>query len=198
MIHRIKNIIKSTISKIKLKMNNCSYEKILPHIELSAEINNKQNLIFKGFSFIDKYCLINNKNGSITLNDKTYIKRNVKLQNINGEIIIGSNTTINESSIIQSNKGSIKIGENVRIAPHVKIFAENHIFEDMTKPIHKQGLSSKGIKIGNNVWIGTGAIILDGIYIEDNVVIGAGSVVTKSIKSNKLVAGNPAKVIKEI
>lgn len=55
-----------------------------------------------------------------------------------------------------------------------------------------------GIQIGNNVQIGARSILLSGIIIEDNLVIGTGSVVTKNIKSNRVVAGNPAKVLKRI
>ena len=194
----IKRTLKRIISIVKLKISNSTYSDILPHIEYYAELNNNNKIIFKGYSFIDKYSLIKNKNGNIILEDKTFIKRYTKIQNLNGNIHIGSNTTINEFSIIQSNEGSIKIGHNVRIAPFVKIFAENHIFSDNSKAICEQGLSSKGIIIGNNVWIGTGSIILDGVTIGDNVVVGAGSVVTKSIEHNKLVAGNPAKIIKEL
>lgn len=56
----------------------------------------------------------------------------------------------------------------------------------------------KGIKIGNNVYIGYGAIILPGVEVEDNVVIGAGAIVTKSLKSGGVYAGVPAKYIKSV
>ena len=52
--------------------------------------------------------------------------------------------------------------------------------------------------IGDNVWIGGNAVILPGVTLGDNVVVGAGAVVTKSFPSNVAIAGNPAKVIKEI
>jgi maltose O-acetyltransferase len=54
------------------------------------------------------------------------------------------------------------------------------------------------VTIGNNVWIGGGAIILPGVTIGDNVTIGAGSVVTKDIPSNTVAAGNPCRVLKKI
>jgi len=57
---------------------------------------------------------------------------------------------------------------------------------------------SKEVKIGNNVLIGNGTIILKGVNIGNDVVIGAGSVVTKDIPSNSLAVGNPAKVVKKI
>jgi acetyltransferase-like isoleucine patch superfamily enzyme len=197
-IKKIKLILKQFISLVILKKSNSIFSKNIPLINLSSKITNNKTLIFNGICIIEEGVIIKNKKGSIELNNNVYVRRFVKIQNLNGLIKIGSNTTINEFTILQSNEGSIIIGDDVRIAPYVKIFAENHIFNNKDLPIHQQGLSSKGIVIGNNVWIGTGAIILDGIMIGDNVVIGAGSVVTKSFGNNQVIAGNPAKYIKDI
>ena len=60
-----------------------------------------------------------------------------------------------------------------------------------------QGHESGCITIGNNVWIGAGAIILPNVKIGDGVIIGAGSVVTKSFSANQVIGGVPAKLIKE-
>ena len=196
MIKQIKFIIQQLISLIKLKKSNCTIQNSIPHIAINARIKNDKTIIIKNNLTIEENVLLKNRNGFIELDNKVYIRRFSKIQNLNGSITIGSNTMTNEFTIIQSNEGSISIGNDVRIAPYVKIFAENHIFDNKDIPIHQQGLSSKGITIGNNVWIGTGSIILDGVVIGDNVVIGAGSVVTKSFKSNQVIAGNPAKFIK--
>lgn len=59
------------------------------------------------------------------------------------------------------------------------------------------GLPNK-VRIGNNVWLGGGVTILPGVTLGDNVVVGAGSVVTKSFPDNVVIAGNPAKVIKQL
>jgi len=198
MIQKIKRTIREIISSVKLKKSNCIINGEMPLVDLFAKIQNNKTIIIKNKLIIEENVFIKNKNGSIELDDKIYIRRFSKIQNLNGTIKIGSNTTINEFTIIQANEGSISIGSDVRIAPYVKIFAENHIFDNKDTPIHQQGLSSKGIIIGNNVWVGTGVIILDGVTIGDNVVIGAGSVVTKSFKGNQVIAGNPAKFIKAI
>jgi len=58
--------------------------------------------------------------------------------------------------------------------------------------------NSKPIIIGNNVWIGGGAIVCPGVKIGDNVTIGAGSVVTKDMPSNVIAAGNPCRIVKVI
>ena len=88
---------------------------------------------------------------------------------------------------------------NTSISTAIRIRPNCSLVTSLTpnKPIHLQGLSSKGIKIGDNVWIGSGVIILDGVKIGSSTVIGAGSVVTKSFNNNLLIAGNPAKIIRD-
>lgn len=84
----------------------------------------------------------------------------------------------------------IEIGDNVVLAPRVHILAHDAstgLFNGYTKVAN--------VKIGNNVFIGAGAIVLMGVNIGDNVIIGAGSIVIKDIPSNTVAAGNPAKVI---
>lgn len=65
-------------------------------------------------------------------------------------------------------------------------------------PEERGDMSSSPVHIGNNVWIGSGSVILPGVTIGDNAVIGAGSVVTKDIPSDMIAVGNPAKVIRSI
>ncbi|MGL5348240.1 MAG: sugar O-acetyltransferase [Peptostreptococcaceae bacterium] len=90
----------------------------------------------------------------------------------------------------------IFVGDNVMFAPNVVISAGTH-------PVHpelrrKQAQYNLPIHIGNNVWIGAGAIVLPGVKIGDNSIIGAGSVVTKDIPANVVAVGNPCKVMREI
>lgn len=88
----------------------------------------------------------------------------------------------------------IHLGKNLLFAPGVKIISSNHDVNDYR--IH---IKSKPITIGNNVWIGTNAVILPGVTIGNNCIIGAGSIVTKSFaEDNITIAGNPAIVINKI
>ena len=87
----------------------------------------------------------------------------------------------------------IEIGNNVTLAPRVHILAH----DASTKNILGYTKISN-VKIGNNVFVGAGTIILPGVTIEDNVIIGAGSVVNKDIPANVVAVGNPCKVIKEL
>jgi len=90
----------------------------------------------------------------------------------------------------------VKFGDNVMCAPNVQIYTAGHPIDAQKR---NSGLEfGKPITIGDNVWIGGGAIILPDITIGNNVVIAAGSVITKNVPDNVVVAGNPAKVIKNI
>ena len=92
--------------------------------------------------------------------------------------------------------GEIRFGDHVMLAPNVVITATGH-------PVHpelrkKTAQFSIPVRIGNNVWIGAGAIILPGVTIGDNTVIGAGSVVTHDIPADCVAVGSPCRVIREI
>ncbi|RCI04043.1 hypothetical protein CU098_010588 [Rhizopus stolonifer] len=92
--------------------------------------------------------------------------------------------------------GKIKVGNNVFMGPGVHIYAVNH---PLDPTLRKTGVEQgKDVVIGDNVWIGGGAIILPGVNIGEGTTIGAGAVVTKNIPANVLAAGNPCKVIKEV
>lgn len=94
--------------------------------------------------------------------------------------------------------GEIIIGEDVMIGPQTIIWSRNHNFEK-GKIFKNIGHSNKKIVIGNNVWIGANVVILPGVVIPNNTVVAAGSVVTKKfVDEYTLIAGNPAKVLKEI
>lgn len=93
--------------------------------------------------------------------------------------------------------GGIELGDDVIVGNFVSMHSENHNYSDSEIPIRLQGTTHKGIKIGNNVWIGAKATILDGVQIGNGCVIGAGSVVTKSFPENSVIAGVPARIVKE-
>nr|WP_307991556.1 sugar O-acetyltransferase [uncultured Niameybacter sp.] len=90
----------------------------------------------------------------------------------------------------------IYIGDYVMIGPNVTIATAGHpIDPDLRKRVAQFNIP---VRIGNNVWIGAGAVILPGITIGDNSVIGAGSIVTKDIPANVVAVGNPCRVLREI
>lgn len=108
-------------------------------------------------------------------------------------IRVGKNFFMNQNCTFMD-RGGITIGDDVFIAPKVCLTTINHDFN----PYNRTATFCKPIVIGDRVWIGINATICPGVSIGENSVIAAGSVVTKDVPSNVIVAGNPAKVIKEL
>lgn len=134
--------------------------------------------------------------GKIIIGDKCSIRNYSELLAYGGIITLGHNCSINPFCFLQG-LGGITIGNFVRIASHVSIISSTHIFTNPAIPISQQGVSHKGIIIKNDVWIGTGAIILDGVTVGEGAVIGAGAVVKKDVEPYSVVVGVPASKIKQ-
>ena len=110
-------------------------------------------------------------------------------------IHVGNNFYMNYGCVILD-CNTVHIGDDVMCAPYVQIYTAHHPI-DPTVRLTGRELASP-IVIGNNVWIGGGAIICPGVTIGDRTTIGAGSVVTKSIPADVVAVGNPCRVIREI
>jgi len=132
---------------------------------------------------------------SIKIGDNTILQPYSYLHTDGGNILIGNNCTVNAFAVLYG-QGGLRIGDNVRIATQVAIVPSNHIFDSLGVPIYQQGSEMKGVVIGDDVWIGAGAKILDGVHIADGCVIGAGSVVVASTEKNGIYVGVPAKLMR--
>jgi acetyltransferase-like isoleucine patch superfamily enzyme len=110
-------------------------------------------------------------------------------------IVIGNNVDIGEYAHL-GGAGGLTIGDDCTIGPYFSCPPENHNFYLEDTLIRLQGVNSKGLKIGKNCWIGAKVTILDGVSIGDNCIIAAGAVVAKSMPSNAVLGGVPARVIK--
>lgn len=136
-----------------------------------------------------KFMRVNkSKNVKIGLHTIISNKRNVT---------IGNNTYINSGMLFAGKNSEIIIGDNCLISYNVHIRTISHNYIDKKRLILEQGNFEKTIIIGNDVWIGYGAQIMPGVKIGDGSVIAAGAVVTKNVEPYKVVAGVPARVIKE-
>jgi acetyltransferase-like isoleucine patch superfamily enzyme len=112
---------------------------------------------------------------------------------LTGSVITGRDCTMNAFSVV---RGRVEIGDAVRIGAHTSILAFNHSFADPDTEVFRQPISERGIKIGNDVWIGSHAVLLDGVVVGDRAVIAAGAVVTKDVPAGAVVGGNPARLIR--
>lgn len=100
------------------------------------------------------------------------------------------------SNLTLVDDGHIYIGSKVMFGPNVTVATANHPID---AELRDMGLQyNKDVHIGNNVWIGAGAVIVPGVTIGDDAIIGAGSIVTKDIPANVVAVGNPCRVLREV
>ena len=112
-------------------------------------------------------------------------------------IKIGSESLIGEYSVLRG-QGGITIGNRVYTSPMTQIIAVNHVFSDPGKPFVEQGITARGITIEDDVWLGSACVVTDGVKIGKGSVVAAGAVVVDDVPPHTVVAGVPARVIKEI
>ncbi|MFS8204124.1 sugar O-acetyltransferase [Streptomyces sp. CWNU-52B] len=113
----------------------------------------------------------------------------------------GSNITIGARTFVNYNLtaldvAAITIGEDCQIGPNVQLLTPTHPLEP--EPRRDKLEAARPITIGNNVWLGGGAIVLPGVSIGDNSVIGAGAVVTKDVPAGVVAVGNPARPVRTL
>jgi acetyltransferase-like isoleucine patch superfamily enzyme len=130
-----------------------------------------------------------------SLGKKSVVESYSCINNAVGDVIIGDHTRIGIHNTII---GPVTIGSHVNLAQGITVTALNHNYSDTTKRIDEQGVSTKPVIIGDDVWIGANAVILPGVTIGSHVVVAAGAVVTKDVPENTIVAGVPAKVIRTV
>ena len=120
----------------------------------------------------------------------------VKIKASEGPVRIGDRTDIGCGTFIGGHHKGIAIGDDCLISPNVCIIGVNYRYDRVDIPIRNQGVQSAGAtQIGNNVWIGAGAVILDNSQIGDGAIIAPNAVVSGQIPSMAIVTGNPGKVI---
>lgn len=127
----------------------------------------------------------------IIIGDNTYIAADTF---IHGPVTIGEGVSINHHSCLDGGSGGIVIGDHSRLAPYCHLYAFNHGTEP-ERLICEQPVSSMGITLGRDVWLGSHTGVVDGVSIGDGAVVGMNSVVTKTLAAGIKAAGNPARPI---
>ena len=131
--------------------------------------------------------------GRVLVSGGVIISDGVIIAPYGGSIEIGAHAYVGPYCVLYGH-GGLTIGRNTMIGAHTIILPANHGLTRVDRPMNSQGLTKKGIAIGEDVWIGAGCKILDGVHIGNGTVIGAGSVVTKDIDAHLIAFGVPAKV----
>jgi acetyltransferase-like isoleucine patch superfamily enzyme len=132
--------------------------------------------------------------GKIRFGRGTVVEALTIIQTSGGRISVGRGCAIGSFNHLAAGVADLVIGDDVRTGPHVSIVATTRDYRRIDIRIADQGHRDQGISIGNDVLIGTGAIILDGSRIGHGAVIGAGSVVIGPIPPFAVALGSPAKV----
>jgi acetyltransferase-like isoleucine patch superfamily enzyme len=172
--------------------------RIKPYISPRAEVS-CADLHLGPSCYIDALAVIwsGKGGGSVALARDVNINRGTIIEVDNGSTItVGEHTHIQAYCNLYAYAGNIRIGRYVMIAPKCALFSYQHAIDDPTQVMEQQGFTSKGdIVIEDDVWLGTGAKIMDGVTIGHGAVVGAGAVVTRDVPPYTIVGGVPAKRI---
>ncbi len=127
---------------------------------------------------------------------RVYIGRHCEIRNWEN-LEIGDDVSIHSTCYLDA-KGGISIGNQVSIAHHTSILSADHTWSDPSLPIRSNPVTTRQTRICDDTWIGCGCRILAGVTIGSRSVVAAGSVVTRDVNAGTLVAGVPARSLKQI
>jgi acetyltransferase-like isoleucine patch superfamily enzyme len=139
------------------------------------------------------YC---SRDAPVVLGAGTELERGALVASHRGQVHIGERSKVGHYSVLHGH-GGLSVGSDVLIAHHVCIIAANHRFDDPARVIAEQGETREGIVIDSDVWIGSNVSIMDGVRVGRGAVIAAGAVVTRDVEPFAVVAGVPARQIKQ-
>jgi acetyltransferase-like isoleucine patch superfamily enzyme len=191
-----KKLIAKVLQKIANKIENASSQQSQLPINVKIDCSSEFNLSRLTYKI----------GCSVTIEKQTQVLANLIFDREDATILIGSRSFIN-GSIIAAHR--IEIGDDVMISWGVTLVDHNShsiSFSKRSEDVVNWRVGEKDwshvkispVKISNKVWIGFNSIILKGVTIGEGAVVGAGSVVTKDVPAWTIVAGNPARVIREI
>lgn len=134
-------------------------------------------------------------NKGITVGNGVFLGRATILSCKDGDIVLGDDVNIGFHSEIFSGS-RVEVGRYGLFAAYTYLVGGGHEFEQPGIPVIRQPRTSRGIRLGENVWLGTGAKVMDGVRLGRDVVIGAGAVVTEDVPDGAIAVGIPARVVR--
>jgi acetyltransferase-like isoleucine patch superfamily enzyme len=147
---------------------------------------------------IDDLVLLDAKgtsNQGITLGDGVFLGRGTILSCKDGDIVLGQDVNIGFYSEVFSGS-TVTVGAHGLFAAYTYLVGGGHAFDRVDAPVVEQERLSRGIHVDENVWLGTGAKVLDGVSIGRDTVVGANAVVTGDLPAGVIAAGIPARVLR--
>lgn len=126
----------------------------------------------------------------LRLGDRSYV---AAFAHVTGDVEVGDDCSVNVGVVL---RGPVRLGRAVRIGTHAALVGFDHGFADPGTEIFRQPLTSRGIEVGDDVWIGAHALVRDGVRIGAHSVVGAGAVVTRDVPEGSVVVGNPARIVR--
>jgi acetyltransferase-like isoleucine patch superfamily enzyme len=134
-------------------------------------------------------------NEGIRVGNGVFLGRGTILSCKDGDIVLGDHVNIGFQSEIFSGS-SVRVGRHGLFAAYTYLVGGGHDFDRAGVPVLEQGRTSRGIVLGENVWLGTGSKVLDGVTIGRDVVVGANAVVTEDLPDGAVAVGIPARVLR--
>lgn len=135
------------------------------------------------------------KKATVKFGRHSWIGDGTKIRCHEGEVEIGRKTVFGQECTISAYK-RVRIGDECVIADRAMFIDFDHGVVEVERPIRAQGIYTREVEVGSNVWIGYGACILRGVKVGDNSIIGANAVVTKDVPANAVVGGIPARILR--
>jgi len=135
------------------------------------------------------------RRGRIEFGRFVWLGHGTKIRCHEGVVEIGDKTVLGQECTISAYE-QVRIGEQCVIADRAMFIDFDHGVVEVERPIRQQGIYTRPVEVGSNVWIGYGACILRGVSVGDNSIVGTNSVVTKDVPANAVVAGVPARIVR--
>ncbi len=188
---------RAILYKLILKSNG------LAAIERNVRLRFASNITLGKNVYLDEGVYIHATPNGVTIGDGSIVMHGAILHVYNfrglpnSGITIGKDSLIGEHTVIRG-QGGVTIGDRVFTSPMTQLIAVNHVFDDVSKPFVKQGITAEGIVIEDDCWLGANAVITDGVTVGQGSIVAAGAVVTKDVPPYSVVGGVPAKVIRNV